>query len=686
MKKTLALSLVLALQIASVNFLFAGANNDTTKIKPTDFQKSCFYSAKQEIEDMLSGKTPLNYERAVFVTENAFYDNEVYFENYQYILDKYTTIIKQLYASEYNEKSQNLKPTLLETEDIKRKKYANAVANWAIYRYIADTTKIINNNSISIYLPFKYSNKDPFATNNWSNSQIFSLINPYSRSGNCYALASLFKILSLRLNSDANICTAPNHVFIQHKDNNGIQYNVELASNAFPGTGSLQTITYTTNEAIRSGIALRTLDLKQSVAICLVYLAKSYENKFNIKDDAFLLSCANLAIKNDSLNLNAMLLKAEVLEERIIKKSKTIAQLQTDKEFLQYQKFIAKLYQLGYREMPLEMKNILVSTIRKDTVPLIIKDHTPQPFASIGVKTTRYATLSNGLFEEVHETKPIEKFNRTVFDTKTKKVKTFENPDALYNNYNFDPVVFALSVDPLAAKYPSLSPYAFCANNPIIYVDKDGREIEGVIVKDGKYTYTDAALKNGTDKYIQARTQTATGIEKIGALISSKETYRISVTDKVILMPTADGRYGIAGGGADASTNSLIVGLNEARFATVSDVQLQNAVTVDAKGNLVPLSISRDNLDNPLVDPNNDYTKTYQKAYEESGAAAFDNNAANTPKTTAEKINAFGAHEETHLTKKNIKMQEAGNVYGSEKAAFKEEIKERKEYQETVPK
>ena len=34
-----------------------------------------------------------------------------------------------------------------------------------------------------------------------------------------------------------------------------------------------------------------------------------------------------------------------------------------------------------------------------------------------------------------------------------------------------------LSLDPLASKYPSLSPYNFVANNPIVLIDKDGREI-----------------------------------------------------------------------------------------------------------------------------------------------------------------------------------------------------------------
>ena len=63
---------------------------------------------------------------------------------------------------------------------------------------------------------------------------------------------------------------------------------------------------------------MRTLDLKQSVALCLVYLAKGYEHKFNTKTDNFILQCAATTQQYDSLNLNAMLLQAEVLEKKFI--------------------------------------------------------------------------------------------------------------------------------------------------------------------------------------------------------------------------------------------------------------------------------------------------------------------------------------------------------------------------------
>jgi hypothetical protein len=56
------------------------------------------------------------------------------------------------------------------------------------------------------------------------------------------------------------------------------------------------------------------------------------------------------------------------------------------------------------------------------------------------------------------------------------------------------------NVDPLADKYPSLSPYNFVANNPILYVDPDGREIWiafDVTNKDGSTTVQKVQYSGG---------------------------------------------------------------------------------------------------------------------------------------------------------------------------------------------
>ena len=52
--------------------------------------------------------------------------------------------------------------------------------------------------------------------------------------------------------------------------------------------------------------------------------------------------------------------------------------------------------------------------------------------------------------------------------------------------YDCDLSGIFLSVDPMADKYPSISPYAYCAWNPVKLVDPDGREVEVFINHDEK--------------------------------------------------------------------------------------------------------------------------------------------------------------------------------------------------------
>jgi len=64
-----------------------------------------------------------------------------------------------------------------------------------------------------------------------------------------------------------------------------------------------------------------------------------------------------------------------------------------------------------------------------------------------------------------------------------------------------------LSVDPLSDKYPNLSPYAYCANNPVIIVDPDGNdwfmdESTGAIRYHSDYGQTEAGLLGENFKWI----------------------------------------------------------------------------------------------------------------------------------------------------------------------------------------
>lgn len=53
-----------------------------------------------------------------------------------------------------------------------------------------------------------------------------------------------------------------------------------------------------------------------------------------------------------------------------------------------------------------------------------------------------------------------------------------------------------LGVDPLASKYPGVSPYVYCVSNPVKYVDPDGRDAFLIVFPDYKISAFGRKFKN----------------------------------------------------------------------------------------------------------------------------------------------------------------------------------------------
>jgi hypothetical protein len=87
-------------------------------------------------------------------------------------------------------------------------------------------------------------------------------------------------------------------------------------------------------------------------------------------------------------------------------------------------------------------------------------------------------TLSKGRYVETFPNKEIVQIGTVMLNTRTNKIVEFLDEDTTMYAYKAEFSSRWLSPDPLAQKYPECSPYVYCANNPIIFVDPDGKELK----------------------------------------------------------------------------------------------------------------------------------------------------------------------------------------------------------------
>lgn len=232
------------------------------------------------------------------------------------------------------------------------------------------------------------------------------------------------------------------------------------------------------------------------------------------------------------------------------------------------------------------MKRIIFIAIFAFTEQSVVAQN-PNPFKSIGKPAPEILSLTNGKYPEIFENDTLRKIGSVMFNTRTNKIEYFIETDTMHSEATLKPEIVSrwLSIDPLARKYPSMSPYNFVGNMPIIAVDPDGKEIK-VLSKDPVFRgfilaqlqkLTDDKLeidKNGVVQIIHSATNPSKplGTRSISQLVTSSNLHTIDQTDGRN-QTTAESEIGMVDP-LKGSGSAILINPNETVVVTAEDGSL----------------------------------------------------------------------------------------------------------------
>ena len=301
-------------------------------IPATNHYKSAF----DELVEMVD--TTYFVQRANFIVENAFYENQGKYESF----DNLITQIGQF--------------LILKMEELNYEQNRNLVKNLMLFQFFSDTLKIEFRNME--HLPFKYEFDDYMGRNDWSNMFVEKLLR--TNKGQCHSLPLLYLILAEEIGAKAHLAFSPNHSYIKFQDDNGKWINAELTNGMLTTDAFVLQSGYIKAEALQNKIYMQPLTKKQLLSEIMVDLAKGYSIKFGY--DEFVEQVIEKAIEIYPNNVFAQLVKSDYITLHFFYVQRQInVPYERIHEYPKAKELLDKMYEqykildnLGYEEMPLE--------------------------------------------------------------------------------------------------------------------------------------------------------------------------------------------------------------------------------------------------------------------------------------------------------------------------------------------
>ncbi|MFN8323680.1 MAG: hypothetical protein U0T74_13545 [Chitinophagales bacterium] len=256
----------------------------------TTKQGANFYlQAFDSILPMLQDKQPLNLKRAVFLTENAYYENKIKFSEFDQGIKAIVSACRQM---------------------MKNKGYSagnNSAKIMTLFQFFTDTTFVTDptTNKKVRHNPFFYDFQDYGGYQDWTKMFVMKVLS--KGSGQCHSLPMLFLVCCEELGAKAYLSFSPNHTFVRYLDNGRLR-NIELTNGRLTSDSWILGSGYIKGEALKNKIYLDTLDSKKVVVQCLEDLAMGYSVKYGY--DEFMLKVLDTALVYHPNNINTILLKS----------------------------------------------------------------------------------------------------------------------------------------------------------------------------------------------------------------------------------------------------------------------------------------------------------------------------------------------------------------------------------------